>query len=193
MPQSFENEIAVLERGLLALHVEYERFYTGDLKVPPVDTRRRIEDLLKRMAGVSLERAAERFRLQNIQNRFQSMTELWEKRLLAREEGRPGVGRLPRAPRAAPPEAGGDAEDSSAVKRGERKSLMPLFDRFCEARRALGEDVSRLRYERFEELLHRQAAEIRKTTGARRLVFEVQTVDGRVRLIGRPAEPKGPS
>jgi molybdopterin synthase catalytic subunit len=70
---------------------------------------------------------------------------------------------------------------------------MPLFERFCEARRALGEDVSRLRYERFEELIRRQASEIRKATGAKRLVFEVQTVDGRVRLIGRPAHPKGPS
>ena len=38
-----------------------------------------------------------------------------------------------------------------------------------------------------------QAAGIPKATGARRLVFEVQTVNGRVRLIGRPAESKGPS
>ncbi len=193
MPESFENEIAVLERGLRALHVEYERFYIGELKVPPVDTRRRIEDLLKLMAGVNVERAAERFRLQNVQNRFQSMTELWEKRLLAREEGRPGVGRPLRRPRAAAAESGSDAEVSTSVTRRERKSLMPLFERFCEARRALGEDVSRLRYERFEELLRRQAAEIRKATGSRRLVFEVQTVNGRVRLIGRPAHPKGPS
>ncbi len=191
MPESFENEIGVLERGLKALQVEYERFYIGEAKVPPMDTRRRIEDLLKRLAGANVERASERFRLQNVQNRFQSMTELWEKRLLARQEGRPGVGRLQRRAPAPPAGTGGDAEGSTSVRRRERKSLMPLFERFCEARRALGEDVSRLRYDRFEELLRRQAAEIRKTTGAKRLVFEVQTVDGRVRLIGRPARPKG--
>lgn len=193
MPESFENEIAVLERGLKALQVEYERFYIGELKVPPVDTRRRIEDLLKRMAGENVERAAERFRLQNVQGRFQSMTELWEKRLVAREEGRAGEGRSPKRPRAASAGARSDAGAPTSVKAGERKSLMPLFERFCEARRALGEDVSRLRYERFEELFRRQAAEIRKATGAKRLVFEVQTVDGRVRLIGRPAPEKGPS
>jgi hypothetical protein len=68
---------------------------------------------------------------------------------------------------------------------------MPIFQCFCDARRALGEDVSRLKYERFEELLKKQAAEIRKATGASRLVFEVQTVEGRVRLVGRPASPKG--
>jgi predicted ArsR family transcriptional regulator len=191
MPESFENEIAVLERGVKALQVEYERFYIGEAKVPPADTRRRIEDLLKRMAGAAVERAAERFRLQNVQNRFHSMTELWEKRLLAREQGRPGAGRPQRRPTAAPAGTGSDAEASASVRRRERKSLMPLFERFCEARRALGEDVSRLRYDRFEELLRRQAADIRRATGAKRLVFEVQTVDGRVRLIGRPAPPKG--
>ena len=57
------------------------------------------------------------------------------------------------------------------------------------AREALGEDVSKLKYERFEEAVRRQAEEIRKKTGSARLVFEVQTADGRVRLVGRPAAP----
>src|SRR5512135_773769 len=95
MAGTIENELAVLERGLQRLHVEYERFFTGDARVPPNDTRRRMEDLLRRMAGMNIERAAERFRLQNIQSRFQSLTELWEKRFAAREEGRTGTGRLP--------------------------------------------------------------------------------------------------
>ena len=193
MAGTIENELAVLERGLQRLHVEYERFFTGDVKLPPNDTRRRLEDLLRRMAGTNIERAAERFRLQNIQSRFQSMTELWEKRLAAREEGRTVTGRFPLSGRtkagAAP---GRDAEPSTSVRRKERTDLMPLFERYCSARRALGEDVSRLRYERFEELLHRQAAEIRRATGSKRLVFEIQTVDGKVRLVGRPAPAKGP-
>ena len=57
------------------------------------------------------------------------------------------------------------------------------------ARQALGEDVSRLQYEKFEDAVRRQAEEIRQKTGSSRLVFEVQTVDGRVRLVGRPAVP----
>ena len=62
-------------------------------------------------------------------------------------------------------------------------------------RAAAGEDVSRLRYDRFEELVKKQAAEIRKATGATRLAFDVQTRDGKVRLVGRSlaAPTKGPS
>ncbi len=51
--------------------------------------------------------------------------------------------------------------------------------------------MSKLRYEKFEELVLRQAEEIRKKTGCRRLVFEVHTQDGKVRLVGRPAPAKG--
>ena len=65
----------------------------------------------------------------------------------------------------------------------------PLFRRYVEARQALGEDVSRLKYEKFEEAVRRQAEEIRRKTGSSRLVFEVQTTDGRVRLVGRPTAP----
>ena len=64
--------------------------------------------------------------------------------------------------------------------------MKSLFDRFCAARAAAGEDVSKLRYERFEDLVKKQAAEIRRATGATRLAFEVQTRDGKVRLVGRP-------
>jgi hypothetical protein len=194
MPDTIENELAVLERGLTALRVEYERFFTGDLRKPPVQTKRRLEDLFRRLEDVHVERAADRFRLQNLQGRFSSLTELWEKRLLQREPGKPGPGRAGPSPREdAPPAAKPDGEASVSVNRRGRADLMPIFERFCDARRALGEDVSRLKYERFEELLKKQAAEIRKATGASRLVFEVLTVDGRVRLVGRPAVPKGRS
>ncbi len=192
MPDTIENELAVLERGLTALRVEYERYFTGDLKKPPVQTKKRIEDLFRRLEDVHVDRAADRFRLQNLQGRFSSLTELWEKRLLQREQGKLVPGRpAPTARPAAAPAAGRDAEASGSVNRKGRADLMPIFQRFCDARRALGEDVSRLKYERFEELLKKQAAEIRKATGASRLVFEVQTVEGRVRLVGRPASPKG--
>jgi hypothetical protein len=64
--------------------------------------------------------------------------------------------------------------------------MKSLFDRFCAARASAGEDVSKLRYDRFEDLVKKQAAEIRRTTGATRLAFEVQTREGKVRLVGRP-------
>lgn len=90
------------------------------------------------------------------------------------------------APAPTPP-ARPDAPGGTSVKPRSRVDFTPLFQRYVAARQALGEDVSKLKYEKFEEAVRRQAEEIRKRTGSSRLAFEIQTTDGKVRLVGRPA------
>lgn len=185
-----------MERSIALLSIEYERFFTGDLKLPPVQTVRKVEASIRRLSNVELDGAAERFRFQGIQNRFQAVKELWEKRLLARETGRGSFGHRPaaaaaRVPAVAPKPAPGDASGPDSVQGKKRVSFAPLFERYLDARRALGEDVSRLKYEKFEEQVRRQAEEIRGKTGMTRLVFEIVTAEGKVRLVGRPMPAKG--
>jgi hypothetical protein len=201
MPVSIERDLDILEKNLTVLKVDYERFFAGGLKTPPAASRRRLDEHLRRVGSVELDRAAERFRLQTLESRYTAMKELWDKRLAAKEEGRgplrvsrTGAASVPASPPAppAPPPArrsktvSSDGEGSTSVKAIGRGDMKSLFDRFCAARTAAGEDVSKLRYERFEDLVKKQAAEIRKATGATRLAFEVQTRDGKVRLVGRP-------
>jgi hypothetical protein len=156
-----------------------------------------VEQVLRRIGNAPVEKVAERFRLQALQSRFTTLSDLWEKKLLAREEGRGPVRLAPRLrpvePAAHPP--AGDASSPAPVKGPGRSDLRSLFDRYCAARAAVGEDVSRLRYDRFEALVKKQATEIREATGATRLAFDVQTRDGKVRLVGRSlqAPAKGPS
>jgi hypothetical protein len=197
MAVSIAPDLDILEKSITALKLDYERFFSGDVKVPPLPARKSVEQVLRRIGNAPVEKVAERFRLQAIQSRFTTLSELWEKRLLAREEGR-GPVRLAARPRPVEPVASpsaGDASSPGSVKGSGRADLRSLFDRYCAARVAAGEDSSRLRYDRFEELVKKQAAEIRKVTGATRLAFDVQTRDGKVRLVGRSlaAPTKGPS
>jgi hypothetical protein len=46
-------------------------------------------------------------------------------------------------------------------------------------------------YEKFEEAVRQKAEEIRKRTGSTKLIFEIRTEGGKVRLLGRPAPGKG--
>src|SRR5262249_18866965 len=152
----------------------------------PLAARLELEKFLKRLGNEEVERAADRFRLNSIENRYNSLCELWEKKLQAREQGRTLGGRI--LPEVAPPpasvvpEGAVDAAGPADVKPRRRVDFSPLFERYCTARRSVGEDVSKLRYEKFEEQVLKQAEEVRKRTGCRRLVFEVQTQDGKVRL-----------
>lgn len=197
MAVSIARDLDLLEKSITALKLDYERFFSGDVKVPPLPARKSVEQVLRRIGNAAVEKVAERFRLQALQSRFTALSDLWEKRLLAREEGRGPVRLAPRArlvEPAAPPPAG-DTSAPGSVKGSGRGDLRSLFERYCAARAAAGEDVSRLRYDRFEELMKKQAAEIRKATGATRLAFDVQTRDGKVRLVGRSlaAPTKGQS
>ena len=187
MAVSIARDLDLLDKSIASLKLDYERFFSGDLKVPPLPARKSVEQVLRRVGNVSLDKAEERFRLQALQSRFTALSELWEKRLVAKEEGRDRVRppirvRSVEQPAASP---AGDAGAAASVKGSGRGDLRSLFDRYCAARAALGEDASRLRYDRFEELVEKQAAEIRRATGATRLAFDVQTRDGKVRLVGR--------
>jgi hypothetical protein len=187
MAVSIARDLDLLDKSIASLKLDYERFFSGDLKVPPLPARRSVEQVLRRVGNVSLDKAEEQFRLQTLQSRFTALSELWEKRLVAKEEGRGWVRppiRVRPAERPAPTPSG-DAGTAASVKGSGRGDLRSLFDRYCAARAAVGEDASRLRYDRFEELVKRQAAEIRRATGATRLAFDVQTRDGKVRLVGR--------
>jgi hypothetical protein len=187
MDVSIARDLDLLDKSIASLKLDYERFFSGDLKVPPLPARRSVEQVLRRFGNLSLDKAEERFRLQALQGRFTALSELWEKRLVAREEGRGQIRppiRVRTVDRPAPAPTG-DARAAASVKGSRRGDLRSLFDRYCAARAAAGEDTSRLRYDRFEELVKRQAAEIRRATGATRLAFDVQTRDGKVRLVGR--------
>jgi hypothetical protein len=187
MAVSIARDLDLLDKSIASLKLDYERFFSGDLKVPPLPARKSVEQVLRRVGNVSLDKAEERFRLQALQSRFTALSELWEKRLVAKEEGRGRVRppirvRSVEQPAASP---AGDAGAAASVKGSGRGDLRSLFDRYCAARVAVGEDASRLRYDRFEELVKKQTAEIRRATGATRLAFDVQTRDGKVRLVGR--------
>jgi hypothetical protein len=203
MSQSIERELSEVERQIGRLRIDYERYFTGDLKLAPLQARRRLDLVFRKLWDVDLERAADRFRRQMLQDRFTTLMELMEKRIRAREEGRrlapretgresAGPGTAPPGQAAGrPPEPGGDAGAASSVKGKAKVDFRPLFDKYRAARNSMGEDVSRLQYERFEELVRQQAEEIRKRTGSTRLVFEIRTEGGKVRLVGRPAPGKG--
>ena len=78
-------------------------FFSGRLPRPPLETRSRIEALVKKWDRGYIQSAADRFQFDTLQRRFQTFIELWDRGLRAREEGRAG-------PFALPPPEGAAAE-----------------------------------------------------------------------------------
>ena len=167
------EQLALVERGLQALIRDWERFFAGDLRVPPNDDSDRLGRRLRLLAEDAAGSRAERFRLEQLQHRFQAYLQNWERMLRDREEGRGrGAGAASRAPANAGASAPVDAQGAPT-----------LYDRYVAAKQALGLAVGVDR-EAFEAQLEAQRERLRPSLGDD-VLFEVIVEDGKVRLAAR--------
>ena len=193
MPEQSETqrELQTLEAELKKLEAEYNMFFAGRLPRPPFETRSRVEAMVKRWDRGHFEAAADRFRFQNLQARFQKFVELWDRGLRAREEGRPGpfAHHQPKAP------AKKDAADSKVLNvtafkdpMREMDKLHSLYDTLMDARRQIGEDV--VPFHRFAALVKDQVSKLRDT-GSPEVAFRVAVKDGKVNFTVRGMKGTG--
>lgn len=181
---SLEDQIAKLDKDLRALIVSWERFFAGDLRVPPHADNTRLSNRLRALSGTPNQRRAEQFRLEQLQHRFSTYAANWERMLREREEGR---GRFGGTGAAAPPRpAAANADSGRTVDSTGSDSL---YDRYVAAKREHGEEVS-LDRERFERQLAEKQEKLKAQLG-RDVRFEVMVDDGKVKLAARKERKAG--
>ena len=86
---ALEDDLGLIETSMRQLQIEWDKFFGGVERKPPTDQKTRLEALLRRHANAEIRNNAERFRYQNLTARYNTMNELWTKKLRAMEEGRP--------------------------------------------------------------------------------------------------------
>src|SRR5437762_584169 len=87
-PKQIEKEIDQIERGIGLLKREYEIYFAGGAKLPPNDSRDKLDRAIKRIGALQGLNYALRFRYSSLVARFNSYQDLWNKQLRAKEEGR---------------------------------------------------------------------------------------------------------
>jgi hypothetical protein len=166
-----------LGRDVKQLQVDYERFFNGALPFPPEELRNRIQSQLRQLRNLNLTAAVDNFRLADLEARYNTYAELWNRRVRDLEEGRHAAAR-PAAAAAAPHydvERGiliaGTVEPAAAeaLYHGLARSEAPKFD-----------------LDSFRAYLERQAAAIRTRTGCGQVQFRLADEDGKMKLKARP-------
>jgi hypothetical protein len=171
------EQLHTLEGALRKLILDWERFFAGDIKVPPHADRDRLGRRLRTLTEHPSTRRVEQFRLEQLQHKFMTYCQLWERQLREREEGRRGSGVQPAVrPTVSPPNK---QSSSSVSERGDS-----LFERYSSARQRAGESM-KLDREAFDRQIARQREQLEKKLG-KKVRFDV-IVDGkRVKLSARP-------
>jgi len=174
------EQLTMVERAMQTLTRDWERFFAGDLRVPPHDDGDRLGRRLRLLAENSGGSRVERFRLEQLQHRFQTYLQNWERMLREREEGRARTGAGSRVPAA---EGARPAANGGAPGAVDAQGTLTLYDRYVAAKRALGLAVGVDR-EAFEAQLQAQRDRLRPKLGDD-MSFEVLVEDGKVRLAAR--------
>jgi hypothetical protein len=176
------EQIVLLENALRDLIRDWERFFAGDLKVPPQAKHERIERRLRLLSGETIQRRAEQFKLENLQHRFMAYAANWTRMLREREEGR---GRFASESTAA---AAAAAPSSNAGTPGTVSTAgsATLYDRYVFAKQERDEQVKVSRQD-FEAQIQSQRAKLEKRLGYE-VRFDVHVQDGKVKLAARKVE-----
>lgn len=176
-----------LAQGIRQLQIEWEKFFSGVEKKPPNEAKDRLEGVIRRYAYSEIRNNAERFRYQGLVARYNTFSELWNKRLRAREEGRVAGLHIPRtlASLAPPAPSARTASPTGEVRiqqpDRDEEALRSLFDQFLAKRKETGE-TGAVKFEAFQKLVSQQATRILAAKGARAVDFRLETKDGKVSL-----------
>jgi hypothetical protein len=184
-PTDLHKDLLALTADLKRLEAEYNMFFAGRLPRPPWETRGRVEAMVKRLDRGRITGTADRFRFEQLQSRFQTMTDVWDRGQRAREEGRQGPFAAPPAKKA-PHREHGDSKimHITAFKDPMREmdKVHALYDSLMDARRQLGEEV--VPFHRFAALVKDQVTKLRDS-GTSEVAFRVAVKNGKVNFTVR--------
>jgi hypothetical protein len=174
------EQIVLLENALRDLIRDWERFFAGDLRVPPQAKHERIDRRLRQLSGETIQRRADQFKLENLQHRFMAYAANWTRMLREREEGRGRFG----------DEGVAAAAAKSGTNAGAAASVRPtgsptLYDRYVAAKQERDEQVKVNRQE-FQAQIDSERRKLEKRLG-HAVRFDVHVQDGKVKLAARKA------
>jgi hypothetical protein len=177
-----------LESELKRLEAEYNMFFSGRVAKPPLETRGRVDALVKQYDRAHIPNYSDRFRFTTLQSRYAAFVDLWDRGLRAREEGRAG----PFSPKRPEKEKEKEAPKGpqtrilhvAAFKDPVREidKLTELYESLAEAKREVGDD--QVPFHKFAELVKGQVSKLRQAGNAE-VAFRVAVKDGKVVFTAR--------
>ena len=183
---SVVQQLDLLADGIEKFKIEFERFLAGATVIPPDEPKARLVRELRELRNANLRASADQFRLASLEARFNSYSELFNRRLRDREEGR---GARPVRAVAAAPERRFDALSGVVVTdRLEAEAVDALYQTLTRRMQApaAASAAPAMGLDTFRGYLSQQIESIRLKTGCEAVQFRIATEDGKLKLKAKP-------
>ena len=83
---AFDQQLTRLEDDIRKLKIEFDIYFNGTSKRPPLEARARLEALIRRVSDSRTMTYAQRYQLSMLVSRYTSYRELWRRTLRAKGE-----------------------------------------------------------------------------------------------------------
>lgn len=178
-----DEELSKLEENIRRLKIEYEAYFNGGTPRPPNDTLYRVEQAIKRYSNnVARLSASQRFRFNQLWQRYSVYNDLWRKKLRRREEGRE-FGPRRRT-------AGTDSTTRVVCSDPDREQakVEQLLQALVNAKQYAGERTDDIDPARFQRFVREKTRQLKQELGCDSVQFSVTVKEGRVRFTAVKAE-----
>jgi hypothetical protein len=201
-----DEELNVLDTQLRRLKIEYEIYFSNPTKKPPTDIEWKVLALLRKFSDGGRMNFSQRFRYNEMAQRYAIYSDLWRKKSRIREEGyrRPQDALLavqgvrtteeelkPHHPKAygvsraaiAAVEGAAPSQPFTlhAVDQGEREQVERLYNTLVAAKKKAGENVSGS-IDSFTSFVQKKTEQIRKQYHCENVEYSVELTDSGVKL-----------
>jgi hypothetical protein len=166
-----------LEHMIEQLKRDYESFFAGGAKRPPIDLRTNTERSVRKFASVQTLNNAQRFRYNSLAARFNVYAELWNKQMRMKEEGKLPPGSMPST---VEPKRKHETRQASPEAK-----LRELFKSYAATKPATGGAGAVLNYDNFVKALSKQKEQIMKEHQCKDVEFYLAEEEGRTKLKAR--------
>lgn len=174
---NLDPEFNAVSSEITRFRVDVQRYFAGDLHIPPEELRDRIAASLKKLrAGV--RGAGDNFRLASIEAQFNSQVDLYTRKMRERELG--GSRRPVRKEEEAEP----DPRMGVVLGRSGPDNAVEILYKGLYL--SAGQRNPNMDLERFRDYVGRQAEAIRAKTGCSDIQFRVEVEEGKLKLKAKP-------
>ena len=203
---TIDEELNLLDQQLRRLKIEYEIFFNNPTKRPPTDIEWKVVTLIRKFSDGARLKFAQRYRYNEMAQRYAIQSDLWRKKMRIREEGyrRPqdallsvqGVRTTEEVEPKHHPAYGlskktettndttGAEKDFSIECSGtatEREKVESLYKALSAAKQHSGEKVSGS-LDSFAAFVQKKTAQLRKQHNCDSVVYSVEFQDGQAKL-----------
>jgi alkanesulfonate monooxygenase SsuD/methylene tetrahydromethanopterin reductase-like flavin-dependent oxidoreductase (luciferase family) len=201
-----DEELNVLDSQLRRLKIEYEIFFSNPTKRPPTDVEWKVLSLLRKFSDGGRMNFSQRYRYNEMAQRYAVYSDLWRKKSRIREEGyrRPqdallsvqgvrsaeeehkpqhhpvyGVSHVAAA--AAAGETASQPFTLHSVDQAEREQVERLYNTLVAAKKKAGENVTGS-IDSFTTFVQKKTEQIRKQYKCENVEYSVEISEGGVKL-----------